>query len=163
MKKLKNLWVQNRVLFMLTIIVILCVAIILGVMVKYFVGTSKSNYGDRLNGIEQVKITDDIKTSFLEKMKSDELIEAVDIKTRGKIIYITLDFKEGVALVEAQSKALASLANFEQKYLDFYDFNFVIKEKSAEANEGFVLMGAKNVNGSGLVWNNNTEIKADGE
>ena len=54
MKKIKKLWMENRVLFVLFTIVIICACIILGVMLSYFFGATKSNYGDRLNGIENV-------------------------------------------------------------------------------------------------------------
>lgn len=161
MKKIKNLWVENRVLFVLFIIVMLCGCVILGVFANYFFGPSTSSYGERLEGIENVPITDEVKENFLTSMKADELISDVLFSTSGKIVYITLSFNEGVSLVEAQSKALASLMAFEQNLLDFYDFHYTLKSNATENSEGFLIMGAKNVNGSGLVWNNNTEVSAE--
>ncbi len=163
MNKIKKFWNENRVLFVLFLIVLVCILLILGVLLKYFFGSSSSSYGKRLEGIKEVEVTDEIKNNFLSSMQNDELIENVAIKSRGKIIYISLSFKDGVSLVEAQSKALASLMAFEQKYLDFYDFNYTLKGNATENSEGFLIMGAKNVNGSGLVWNNNTEVTKDEE
>jgi hypothetical protein len=163
MKKLKNLWVENRVLFVLSIIVIVCLLIILGVFISYFFGTSKSSYGDRLDGISEVEITDDIKNNFIEQMKSDALVKDATIKSIGKVIYVTLSFEDNVTLVEAESKALASLMIFEQSYIDFYDFNYTLIGDKTDSSDGFLIMGAKNVNGSGLVWNNNTEVSTDSE
>ena len=40
-----------------------------------------------------------------------------------------------------------------------YDIDFILTKEKSENDEGFTIMGAKNVNGSGLVWNNNTPIK----
>lgn len=158
MNKIKKIWTENRVLFVLFVIVLVCLLIIMGVFLKYFFGSSKSSYGDRLEGIKEVEVTDDVKNKFLSAMENDELISESSIKVKGKIIYIALHFKDGVSLVEAQSKALASLMVFEQNYLDFYDFNYTLKGNATESSEGFLIMGAKNVNGSGLVWNNNTEV-----
>lgn len=158
MNKIKKIWNENRVLFVLFIIVLICVFIILGVFLKYFFGSSKSSYGDRLDGIKEVEVTDEIKNNFLSFINNDELIQEGAIKNRGKIIYISLTFKDEVSLEEAKSKALASLMFFEQKYLDFYDFNYTLKENATEKSEGFLIMGARNVNGSGLIWNNNTEV-----
>jgi hypothetical protein len=163
MKKLKNLWVENRVIFVLFLIVIVCVFIILGVCINYFFGSSKSSYGDRLEGITEVEMTDEIKNKFLDTMKNDALIDDATIKSRGKVVYVTLTFVDDVTLVEAESKALASLMVFEQSYIDFYDFNYTLVGNKTESSDGFLIMGAKNVNGSGLVWNNNTEVKTDGE
>lgn len=163
MKKLKNLWIENRVLLVLFIIVVVCVFIMIGVCISYFFGSSKSGYGDRLDGISEVQVTDEVKNNFVDAMKNDELINDATIKVQGKIIYITLSFKEDVSLVEAQSRALLSLMSFEEKYQNFYDFNYTLKSNKTDTSEGFLIMGAKNVNGSGLVWNNNTEVKTDGE
>ena len=158
MNKIKKIWTENRVLFVLFVIVLVCLLIIMGVFLKYFFGSSKSSYGDRLEGIKEVEVTDEVKNKFLSAMENDELISESSIKVKGKIIYIALHFKDGVSLVEAQSKALASLMVFEQNYLDFCDFNYTLKGNATESSEGFLIMGAKNVNGSGLVWNNNTEV-----
>lgn len=163
MKKLKNLWVENRVLLVLFIIVVICFFVILGVCVSYFFGSSKSSYGDRLDGIKEVEISKEMKNNFVDTMKTDELISDATFKTQGKIVYITLTFKDEVTLVEAQSKALASLASFEEKYQNFYDFHYTLKGNKTDTSEGFLVMGAKNVNGTGLVWNNNTETETDSE
>lgn len=161
MKKIKKLWIENRILFVLSIIILVCFFVIIGVCFKYFFGSSKSSYGERLDGIKEVEITDDVKNKFLDGLKGDELIKEVDFKIRGKIVYITLLFDKDVTLVEAESKALASLMSIEQKYLDFYDFHYTLKGEATETNEGFLIMGAKNVNGSGLVWNNNTPVNKE--
>lgn len=163
MKKIKKLWMENRVLFVLFLIVIICAFVILGVLFKYFFGATKSNYGDRLEGISEVEITDTMKNDFLSSVKNNEVISDATIDVRGKIVYIHLNFTEGASLVEAQSKALESLQLFEQNYLDFYDFHFTLKSNATETSEGFLIMGAKNVNGSGLVWNNNTPVETDSE
>ena len=163
MKKIKKLWMENRVLFVLFLIIIICAFIILGVLFKYFFGATKSSYGDRLKGIETVEVTDTMKNDFLTSIKGNELVNDAKIDVRGKIVYIYLTFIETASLEEAQSRAIESLQFFEQNYLDFYDFHFTLKSNATETSEGFLIMGAKNVNGSGLVWNNNTPIEADSE
>lgn len=159
MNKIKKLWVENRVLVVLFIIVIICICLILGVCLKYFFGTSNSSYGDRLNGIEEVLITDEIKNNFINKMKEDETIVDATLTVSGKIIYIHLIFNQNVKLEEAENKAQTSVSLFEEKYLNFYDLNYTLKQ---ENNDGFLIMGARNVHGSGLIWNNNTEIDNEG-
>lgn len=159
MKKLKSLWYENRVLFVLFIIVIICAVIVLGVITKYFFGSSESKYGDRLDGIAEVEITDDMKNNFTNALNEDELVDTSSIKVIGRIVYVSIEFKDNVSLIEAESRALASLLTFEQKYLDFYDFNFTLKANATENSEGFLIMGARNANGNGLIWNNNTEFE----
>ena len=45
-----------------------------------------------------------------------------------------------------------------KKELEFYDINYTLLQSKTENSEGFTTMGTKNVNGSGLVWVNNTPI-----
>lgn len=156
MKKLKEIWNENRVLFVLFIIVVICVFIILGVCLKYFFGASKSNYGERLEGIENVLITDDAKNNIISNIKNDEAIEDVNINISGKIVYISLKFKNDVSLNDAQAKALASLMAFSEDYLNFYDFQYTLKGSTSDSGD-YVLWGAKNASGNGLIWINNTE------
>ncbi len=163
MNKIKKLWMQNRVLFVLFVIILVCIVLILGVLLKYFFGAYSSSYGDRLDGIEEVEVTNEMKDNFLTSIRNDDLVQDASMNIKGKIIYISIIFQDGVTLVEAESKALASLQNFEEKYLNFYDFQYTLKANATEDSEGFLIMGAKNVNGSGLVWNNNTEVVKDKE
>lgn len=159
MNKIKKLWMENRVLFVLFIIILVCLLLILGVFLKYFFGAASSSYGDRLDGIKEVEVTDELKNNFLTTLRNDELVQDASMNTKGKIIYISISFKDGVTLVEAQSIAQASLQSFEEKYLNFYDFQYTLKGNKTENSEGFLIMGARNVNGTKLSWNNNTEVK----
>ena len=73
-------------------------------------------------------------------------------------IYIDLLFVEGVGLVEAQSIALKTLEDFNENESKYYDFNFTLKQEATEQSDGFLISGAKNKNGNGLIWNNNREV-----
>ena len=73
----------------------------------------------------------------------------------GKIVYIKINFNESASLVEAESVAVKALDNFSDSEKAFYDFEFTLAQAATDKTEGFKIMGAKNVNGSNLVWNNN--------
>ena len=97
------------------------------------------------------------------------------VKTAAKIQFATkpiiapnktniiIDFVGDTSLVEAQSKAAASLEQFSENLLSYYDINFTLTCGSTENSEGFTIMGARNVAGSGLVWNNNTPVESEEE
>lgn len=160
MKKIKKFWMENRILSVLFIIVLVCLLIVLGVCFKYFFGTSKSKYGNRLEGIDNVSLTEELKNNFTNSFNNDEQINNATIKQSGKVIYITLNFKDNVTLADAQNKALASLMFFEQNYLDYYDFQYTLKGNSIG---DIPIMGAKNASGNGLIWINNSDISTNTE
>ncbi len=157
MKKLKTFWQNNSVLLVLLLILIACLIAISVVVVTYFVGDSNGKYGDRLEGTDKHPITDKIKDDITSKIKEDKLVLNVSIRTSGKVVYINMKFDSAVSLVEAQSKALASLEYFNEDILSFYDLNYLIEADSTEKTDGFQMMGSHNVSGTGgIVWNNNT-------
>lgn len=163
MNKLKEIWGKNKVLIVLGIILIICFIAILIVTFSFFFGGSESVYGDRLDGIENYPIEDSFIDEYIANLESDEMINSATFDTKGRIIYVTIDFVGDTSLVEAQSKAAASLEQFSEETLSYYDINFTLTSESTENSEGFTIVGARNVAGSGLVWNNNTPVESEEE
>ena len=163
MKKIKKIWKENRILFVLFIILIVCFIAIFSVALSYFVGTSKSEYGDRLDNY--VKVSDKVKSEYIDTLKEDKLVDDVVFRVSVRTIYITIKFTNEASLVEAQSKALASVESIPKDVLAYYDINFIIKQEKAEedSSKGFTLMGSHNVSGEGVVWNNNTDFVEEEE
>ena len=153
MKKLYN---ENRTLFIILTIAIVCIFISLVLLLKYFYfGNGQTKYGDRLQGIENVKIDDNKINDVKSSIQLEDKVSSVSMNVNGKIIYIKINFNNNATLVEAQSIAVKSLEKFSDDEKKFYDFEFTLYQDSTEQKEGFRIMGAKNVNGSNLVWNNN--------
>lgn len=161
MDKLKKFWRNNKVLIVLGIILVICLIAILVVTFSYFFGGSESVYGDRLEDIENYPIEDSFVDEYIANLESDELVNSATFVNKGRIIYVTIDFVGDTSLVEAQSKAAASLESFSENLLSYYDINFTLTCDATENSEGFTIMGAKNVAGSGLVWNNNTPVESE--
>jgi len=161
MKKLKKLWNNNRVMFVLGIIVVICVIIILFVMVQYFFGTSKSNYGDRLDDIVTVPFHDEQKDA-LKKSLTTEHTTDVSVDVKGKIVYIIARFDASVSLDDAKKLASESVLHLEEQYRNLYDFNVTLVQDVTDINTGYTMMGAKNASSEIFAWSNNTPLK-DGE
>ena len=157
MKKLKKIWQENSVLLVLFVILTACVIAISVVVVKYFVGDSSSKFGERLDDIEKHPFGEKEINELNDKIKEDKLVLDASSRTSGKTIYVSIKFDSSITLVEAQSKALASLEYFTEDTLSFYDIQYMIKADSTDKTDGFQIMGSHNISGTGgIVWNNNT-------
>ena len=156
MKKLKRVYTEHRVFAILMALVIVCFVLIGTVLFQcFYVGGNVDKYGDRLAGIEKVPIdTKEVES----KLVAEEIVKSAKVMITGKIVYVTMTFSEPTTLVEAQSIAQKSLDYYGDEQKKFYDFHFTLKEAATETSEGFIISGAKNKNGSGLVWNNNNPI-----
>ena len=161
MKKIKNLWENNKVLIVLGLILVACLVAILIVSFSYFFGGSNNEYGDRLQDIEKYPITETIKNEYVSALENEKIVKDVKMHTKGKIIYITIDFNADTSLNDAEAKATSSLSNLSEDILSYYDINITLKCDKSENSEGFVILGARNVAGSGLVWNNNTPVESE--
>ena len=157
MKKLKKIWQENSVLLVLFVILTACLIAISVVVVKYFVGDSSSKFGERLDDIEKHPFGEKEINELNDKIKEDKLVLDASSRTSGKTIYVSIKFDSSITLVEAQSKALASLEYFTEDILSFYDIQYMIKADSTDKTDGFQIMGSHNISGTGgIVWNNNT-------
>ena len=161
MKKLKEFWQKNKVLVVLGGILVICFIAICIVVATYFFGGSDTVYGDRLKDIDKHPITEELKNDYIASLKAEEAVEDISFNSKGRIIYIRLKFVDDYTLVEAESKATASLAKLTENILEYYDLNFTLVSDATENSEGFTIMGAKNTGSDAIVWNNNTKVESE--
>ena len=155
---------ENRTLFILLAIAAACIVISTILLFKYFYfGNGGSKYGNRLDGIENVEIKKDKQEEVVSKIKEDKLVENATILITGKRVDIRIVFNDSANLTDAKSVAVKSLDNFSDEEKGFYDIEFTLKQEATEKAEGFLIMGAKNVNGSNLVCNNNNSTTSSEE
>ena len=153
MKKLKNLWANNRILLILGIILVVCFIAIIVVVMTYFVGSKKSVYGSRYDNMK-THIKEAEQNSYIKALEERSGVEKVALRVQGKTLYIRVTFKDDIKLDDAKKIVDESLDKFSDAIKETYDMNFTIK------NSLFgTLMGARNVSGNGLSWNNNTPIE----
>ncbi len=156
MKKIKKLWVENRVVFVLISILAVCFITIVVVASSFFLASKESNY--RSVDTEKYPITEEFKTSYYDSVKESKIVNQVEMRVseNSRVIYINIKYTDEASLDEAKSVAVKSVDLFSENNLSYYDINFIL---SNNTDDGFVIMGARNSNGSGVVWNNNTAVK----
>ena len=157
---MKKMFKENRNLFIILMIALVCIIISALLLFKYFYfGNGQSKYGSRLQGIENVIIEDIKKSEVATYLEEDSKVTSAKVEVTGKIVYIKINFNNEATLTEAKTIAVKSLDKFSEEEKNFYDFSFTLYQESSENVEGFRIMGAKNVNGTNLVWNNNNATK----
>ena len=153
LKKLKAFYKKNRFYSILMLISITCIiAILVGVLVYFFSQTSKDVYGNRLEGIEKVKIKDNKKSEIVKTIESNEKVNDVEIDIRGRLVYIIISLKEG-GHADAEAVALSSLELFSESEKAYYDIQFIIENK-AQSEENFPIMGYVKAGNTVIKWTN---------
>lgn len=157
---MKKIIRNNKAIVLMLIIILICAVLSITLLFKYFYfGNGGTKYGDRLDGIEAVEITDDDKNNVITTLKELEYVEDANVLITGKIVYIKIVFTPGYDLTSAKSEAAKTLDMFSDDKKAFYDFSFTIVSEETEKSEGFMIMGARNKNGTNLVWNNNNPVE----
>ena len=149
---MKELWRNNKVLIVLGVILLICIAIIIFVGITYFM---KGNKDLREN-------TYTIEKSYLQELdelyKKDESVIKTSIDVKIKTLSIMIYFKEDTKLDNAKKIVENSLENIKEDIFKNYDVSFIL---TSSGENKFTIMGSKNMTSQGLVWNNNTPIVED--
>ena len=138
----------------LKLLVILSVFIILVIsaFVAYsliFVNNS-SKYGNRLDGIESVKLTNNMKSKIENNIKTLEITKKIKIELSGKIINIIVVVNDDIDTSKAKeiSNKVLELLTDEQK--KFYDVQIFVKKDSDDSK--FPIIGYKHHNNENVKW-----------
>ena len=147
--KKKNIIMRHKLLFLICFLAFVVLIILFYIFFSLFVG-GNDPYGDRLKGIDKVKITEKFKKEVVSSLKEkDEVVDA-SVRVQGKIIYVHIVVKGDVSLDKAKEIANDSLGKFDDDEKKFYDFGYFL---SQDKDGGFIAAGTKNSNSDHIVWN----------
>ena len=146
MKKVKGLISRHKVLAIICLITIVIIAILSYVFLSVLIN-GNNKYGNRLDGIEEVEISDERISGLEEELEGRDEVSSASVRIQGKIIYINIVFNNDVSLDTAKDIANGTLDSFEDDEESFYDFGFYLTQVGSEDEEGdyFVVTGSKHV------------------
>lgn len=154
MKKIKEFYKRNRVYSILMIVSLVCIVSILVGVIIYFIGqTTKDKYGNRLDGIESVKISNNKKSELINKISENELVDNVDIDIKGKLIYVNITLKTGKH-TDSEAICQTSLDTLTEDEKKFYDIQYIVSNKDKNIEENFPVMGYIKAGNSVIKWTN---------
>ncbi len=150
MEKIKE-WAKNNKGLAIVILLSLVLLIVLIIMsIQLFIGGSSSKYGNRLDGIKDVKIADDTYKGVKEEVEETGEVESIDIRLQGKIVYTTIVLKSETSTDKAKEIASATLDNYSEKELKYYDFSFFLKWNTEDGET--VITGNKHHSLDEISW-----------
>ncbi len=114
------------------LIVLILILIILGLfsMYAYSYQQNKNKYGNRLNGIENVIITDNKIENIKQKVLTNDICDTVSYKLNGKIIKFFIEVKSETDELTLESIFNSILEEFSDSEKKFYDFEIFVTNNS---------------------------------
>lgn len=150
MDKLKKWINKNKGLSVILLLSSIFLIIIIIIFVELLIGGSSNKYGNRLEGINEVKISSATYDEVEKELTDTDLIENVETRLQGKIVYTTIELKSDVSVVKAKEIASNTLDNYSEEELAFYDFSFFLKWKGEEKDT--IITGNKHHNLDSIAW-----------
>ncbi len=154
-----NIIKRHKGLAIVSALTLVLLIVIGAIFSKMLFSSKKGEYGDRLDGVEEIKESalKEVETSISEH---DE-VEEVKIRTQGKIVYTNIVFGEDVSLSKAKEIAEKSLEKYEEDVVEVYDFEFLLSQKvkevendegEVESKKGFAAAGTKHPEHDYISW-----------
>jgi len=144
---------HKRVINIGGIIIIGCL-LFYGVMSFFTDNTSSPIYGNRLDGINKVKIERKERKDAESKVKEESNVVSSKVRVEGKTIILDVTVTKDTSLDDAKKSASKVTSAFNEKELKFYDFEVFI-ENEDDANASYPIIGHKKAGKDNFSWTKN--------
>lgn len=132
---------KNKFVIIAIGVFLILVVLVFQIATMFFPEEGTALYGNRLDGIEEVELSNSKLTKIESNLKSDGAVKEADVSIAGKIVEVIITVQDDTSVDTAKAlntKVLDSLSNKEKK---FYDIQIFVK-KDSEATD-FPIIGYK--------------------
>jgi len=161
MKKIWKFILKYRVIIVLALLLIFAGFVFFTFKSFLYPENDKTVYGNRLEGIEKVQISDETKNKVLSFIKEDEKITDATMRIQGKIVIISIKASTQENTIDVLKKKCEEvLKQFSLDEINYYDFQFFVKNEDAN----YVLIGYKNKKNEALSFSSDeiiSEVEED--
>ena len=128
--------------------------IMLIIFISLFFGSGESKYGNRLDGIEEVELSNTFLKDIEKKLEEDDSVVDANVRLQGKIVYIVFEVNNDISVDTAKLMASNTLENFSEEELGFYDLSYLVKWTNIveDKEEISAIAGTKHHSKESIVW-----------
>lgn len=135
-------FIRKNKFVILAIAVFLILAILAFQLISmFFPKDGKALYGDRLDGIEAVELTDSKLKKVESSLKEDSTVKKAEISVAGKIVEVMITVQDDTSVDTAKGLNTKVLESLSKKEKEFYDIQIFVKKSTDATN--FPIIGYK--------------------
>lgn len=150
LKKLKSFILKNKLLSILLFLLILILILgLVAIKVLIFPSYKVTKYGNRLDGMDSVKLTESRVNEVKDKFETVEGLTIDKFRLSGKIVNIYVKADESISIDKVKSSCKKLVLSFSEEELKYYDFQVFVTGSS----DKYPIIGYKNKNSEGMDWN----------
>lgn len=127
-------FINKHKIMIILIIVFVVLMIVTGICAKklFFSNNSNGDYGNRLDGIDQVRITDSRIDNAKGKLLNNKNCNTVTLNVGGRIIKTFIEVKSGTDELSIEEMLNVIISNFTDEEKAFYDFQVFVTNEAKE-------------------------------
>lgn len=144
-----KLFKKNKFTFFIIIFFLIVFVLLFQVKGLFFPDGGKANYGNRLDGLVQIK--DDQLTTLKDNIKTEARVKNVEASTSGRILNVIITVEKDVSLNDAKVIGEKASATLTEEILASYDIQVFVKKDEEEENN-FPIIGYKSNTDNTYSW-----------
>ena len=147
---MKNFIKNNKVTVVAFIICVIFVILVFAVKLTFFPNEGTAIYGDRIDGIEEVEITDKQQEDIIKSLEDKDEVKKVSCDIKGRTLNVLITVNDDVELDPAKALTSSITDNLEENQTSYYDIQVFISKDNDDTR--FPIIGYKHQNKDGFSW-----------
>lgn len=147
---MKSLKIKNKKV--LIIILVVCIVALLSILKFAFSNSETGKYGNRLDSIKKVKVSNKEKDSIKEAIEKEAKASDCSVNVQGKIINVIFTISDDGTVEEAKAISGKILEKLSDDIKSLYDVQVFIRKKDVKDSTDFPMIGYKNTKNNKFVW-----------
>lgn len=147
---MKNFIKNNKVTVVAFIICVIFVILVFAVKLTFFPNEGTAIYGDRLDGIEEVEITDKQQEDIIKSLEDKDEVKEVSCDIKGRTLNVLITVNDDVELDPAKALTSSITENLEEDQTSYYDIQVFISKDNDDTR--FPIIGYKHQNKDEFSW-----------
>ncbi len=150
-----NFTTQHKIKLLLLGVFILVFIIALFVLINLLYPDSRKDvYGNRLDGINSNKVSNQTITQIKDKISTTGLVENIEYLLKGRLISFIIKVKSDIKVDESKKVVETINELLEDNIKSFYDIEVIILENKDES-KNYPIFAYKHKTSEKFVWTNN--------
>ena len=144
-------FIKNNKLVVITFIIcVIFVILVFAVKLTFFPNEATAIYGDRLDGIEEVEITEKEQDNIVKALEEKDEVSEASCDIQGRILNVLITVNDDVELSSAKALTSSITDNLEEDQTTYYDIQVFISKDNDDSR--FPIIGYKHQNKDEFSW-----------
>ena len=141
---------NNKVTVIAFIICVIFVILVFALKLTFFPNEGTAIYGDRLDGIEKVEITDSDQKNIIKSLEEKDEVKNADTDIKGRTLSVLITVNDDVELDSSKALTSSVIDNLKKDQTGYYDIQIFISKDNDDTR--YPIIGYKHKDKDEFSW-----------